>query len=257
MATDTEDFTSVVFLEREEAVEVSPPSPPFDEETAESLNEEEAKTLAGQIQDANRYLEEATVQLDKAKQEENFLEADRLKKSCEEIKTAIVNMEERLKVGVKRHKKILENQKKRKFQSLIQNNEELNAANTRNRSRDRAKEKIKLLVEEHKEDLVGAMEYFKILDSMGSDGFSKISVTMTHDTADVVGHFESVKLVQYELDSLDAETSRLLRELWEFLESGKHLVLTAAANPVGAGASSSHMCIDYVHILFAFYFYVL
>ena len=86
MATDTEDFTPVVFLEREEAVEVSPPSPPFDEETAESLNEEEAKTLAGQIQDANRYLEEATVQLDKAKQEENFLEADRLKKHARKSK---------------------------------------------------------------------------------------------------------------------------------------------------------------------------
>ena len=108
------------------------------------MNEEEAKTLAGQIQDANRYLEEATVQLDKAKQEENFLEADRLKRTCEEIKTSILNMEERLKVGVERHKKILESEKKRKFQTLIQNNEELNAANTRNRSRDRAKEKIKL-----------------------------------------------------------------------------------------------------------------
>ena len=113
MSTDTENFTPVVFLEREEAVEVSPPLPPFDEETAESLNEEEAKTLAGQIQDANRYLEEATVQLDKAKQEENFLEADRLKRTCEEIKTSILNMEERLKVGVERHKK-------RKFQSMIQ-----------------------------------------------------------------------------------------------------------------------------------------
>ena len=132
MATDTENFTPVVFLEREE---VSPPLPPFDEETAESLNEEEAKTLAGQIQDTKNHLEETTVQLDKAKQEENFLEADRLKRTCEEIKTSILNMEERLKVGVERHKK-------RKFQSMIQkkNNEELNAANTRNRSRDRAKE---------------------------------------------------------------------------------------------------------------------
>ena len=202
-----------------------PPPPPFDEENVESLNEEEAKTLAGQIQDANRYLEEATVQLDKAKQEENFLEADRFKRTCEEIKTSILNMEERLKVGVERHKKILESQKKRKFQTLIQNNEELNAANTRNKSRDRAKEKIKLLVEEHKEDLVGAMEYFKILDSMGSDGFSKISVTMTHDTADVVGHFESVKAVQNELDSMDAEATQMLRELWKFLESDNLTVI--------------------------------
>ena len=137
MATDTENFTPVVFLEREE---VSPPLPPFDEETAESLNEEEAKTLAGQIQDTKNHLEETTVQLDKAKQEENFLEADRLKRTCEEIKTSILNMEERLKVGVERHKKILESEKKRKFQTLIQNNEEFNAVNTRNRSRDRAKE---------------------------------------------------------------------------------------------------------------------
>merc|ERR1712139_646185 len=123
-------FTPVVFLGREETVDVSPPLPPFNKETAqtETLNEEEAKTLEGRIQDMKRSLEEATLQLNKAKQEENFLEADRLKKACDEIQSVITNMEERFKIGV-------ETYKSRKFQTLIQNNEELNAANTTNRSR--------------------------------------------------------------------------------------------------------------------------
>ena len=45
------DSTPVVFLERNETVKMPPP-PPFDEENVESLNEEEAKTLASQIQDS-------------------------------------------------------------------------------------------------------------------------------------------------------------------------------------------------------------
>ena len=81
-----------------------PPPPSFNEETAESLNEEEAKTLAGQIQDTKNHLEEAFV--NKAKQGEDFLEADRLKRTCEEIQSVISNMEERLEIGIETHKKI-------------------------------------------------------------------------------------------------------------------------------------------------------
>lgn len=220
MATGTDDFAPAVFLEYDRDVEAFPPPPPSNEESMESLNEEEAKTLENEILDMKRSLKEVAVQLDTAKQEEKFLEADKLKRTWEEFQSVIPNMEKRLKEGVERDKKI---KSQKLFQKLFQNNDELDGTHTRKKSRETVKEKINAIVEDHKEDLIGSMEYFKILDNLGKDGATEITVVMEYNLEDILPdirpHFESIKSVQNELDSLDAETSQMLRDLWQFLES--------------------------------------
>ena len=160
MQTDTEVFTPVVFLHREDNVAPPPPPSPLDTNTdfkgTESLNEEEAKNLKGEIQSMKQNLENTNAQLETAKQQENFLEADRLKRSYEEIQNTIPLMEKQLSTGIENHKRM-------RFQALIRSNGELSAAVARKSSRERVKQKVASLVQEHKEDLTNALEYFNVL----------------------------------------------------------------------------------------------
>ena len=113
----TDAFAPVVFLE-------SPP-PPVDGNTnvqkvLKSLSEEDAKNMQGEIQRMKQTLVGTNAQLERAKKEENFLEADRLKRSYEQIQSAIPMMEKQLSTGI-------ENNKRMRFQTLIRRNDELSA----------------------------------------------------------------------------------------------------------------------------------
>ena len=142
-----------------------------------------------------------------------------MKRSYEEIQTITSGMEEKLKNGVENRMKNEENDRRRKFQALINSNDELDASNTRKKSRQGAKEKIQLLVDKNNDDLVLAMQYFKVLDHhVASEGLSKISVVLKHDTTDVVKHFESVQVVK----TLSEEE---LREITQTVTPGKSVNL--------------------------------